>query len=86
MADSAESAVKLFKEEIGRIRLLITDVHLPQMSGETFGGGLSGAGQRVAGRFYRRQRTASFSGGRAAFSAKPFSPQELIERVETAFA
>jgi two-component system, cell cycle sensor histidine kinase and response regulator CckA len=81
-AENGEEALDVIRRTVTPVEVVITDMHMPRMDGETFAGALRHERPHVALVFISGQPPdavfeATLGAGRAAFLSKPFSREAL---------
>jgi CheY-like chemotaxis protein len=80
-AHSAIEAVQVFERNRGEIRLLLTDVVMPGMTGPELGERLQAANPELKVIYMSGYHNDEFAGKNLAFLAKPFNPAGLARKI-----
>jgi CheY-like chemotaxis protein len=81
-ARGGEAALKVCRMHMGRLDLVITDVIMPGMSGQLLADDLDSLRPNVPILFISGIVNATAVGAGNAFLAKPFTPEQLVNKVQ----
>ena len=84
-ATNAEEALGAWRAHRADIRVVVTDVNMPRMSGPDLAACLLDQNANVEVLFMSGGSFASMTWDDAVFLAKPFTPEELVAKVRRAF-